>query len=583
MGCALAIAPAAEARSSLANGCYTAAPLSGRFFFKATGLGTYMLSDTDGRLLTSDGRTDTPGPAAEWAARRRRDGRVRLRPAAGGDAIVVRLRRAGGCKPYPEAELNASGRPKRGRLVGFADAHVHVTADLRAGGNVISGTNFDRFGITQALGRDEQAHGPDGSLDVTGNLLRSGTPVGTHDVHGWPTFAGWPTSDTYTHQQIYYRWLERTWLAGERLIVAQTIEDAPLCEIEPLRTHSCDEADTVELQVRRLHALQDYVDAQSGGRGRGWFRLVTTPTAARRVIRAGKLAVLVGVESSDPFGCRLLNGQSQCDRDDIDRGIERMYALGVRTMFVAHWVDNALAGAALEGGDKGTFISAMQLSYTGRPFTTGPCPHPGQGEEPVGGLPLGKQCNTLGLSDLGAYAVRRMMDRHMLVEVDHLSERAREQVLSIAEERHAPLVSSHTGTGGVWDPSELRRLFALGGFATATIDGAPALARKVVAFGRPVGLGTDTGGFNALPGPDPQAKLRYPFQCYLGDVKLDRQRTGTKTFDLNTDGVAHYGLLADLLAQVQREPQGAEAMKLLFGSAEAYLRTWDRAVAGTSS
>ena len=61
-------------------------------------------------------------------------------------------------------------------------------------------------------------------------------------------------------------------------------------------------------------------------------------------------------------------GQPECDRGDIDRGIANMWRLGVRTMFVAHWVDNALAGAALEEGDKGTFISAMQVRQTGQPL-----------------------------------------------------------------------------------------------------------------------------------------------------------------------------------------------------------------------
>ena len=77
-------------------------------------------------------------------------------------------------------------------MFGYADAHVHVTANLRAGGQTIYGEPYDRFGVTEALGHDADEHGPDGSLDVTGNLLRSGSPAGTHDTHGWPTFAGWP-------------------------------------------------------------------------------------------------------------------------------------------------------------------------------------------------------------------------------------------------------------------------------------------------------------------------------------------------------------------------------------------------------
>ena len=59
-------------------------------------------------------------------------------------------------------------------------------------------------------------------------------------------------------------------------------------------------------------------------------------------------------------------------------------------------------------------------------------------------------------------------------------------------------------------------------------------------------------------------------------MRFDRQRTGQRTFDLNTDGVAHYGLLRDLLQKVREQPRGEEALRTLFGSAEAYVRTWER-------
>ncbi len=479
---------------------------------------------------------------------------------------------------------------------------------------MIYGEAFNRFGITEALGRDEEYHGPDGSLDVTGNLLRSGSPVGTHDTHGWPTFWGWPVNDTYTHQQTYYMWLKRAWAAGERLVVAQTVEDQPLCEIEPLRSHSCDETEVIKLEVQRLRALQDYVDAQSGGPRRGWFRLVYRPGQARRAIKRGKLAVLIGVESSNLFGCSESMGEPQCTRDDVDRGIREFRRLGIRSVFVAHWVNNAFAGTALEGGANGIFINAMNRYQTGRYFQTGPCPEPGQGEEvvfsapalealagfypafapllgqgPAPVYPPGKQCNVKGLTNLGEYLIGRLIANHMLIEVDHLSEKARLQVLAIAERHRYPLVSSHTNTGGFWTDSDLRRLYALGGFAVARPDNTGPLSARFLQLGRfrqgrryfGVGLGTDTGGFNELPGREPDARsapLRYPFLCYDRKVRLARQRTGERTYDLNADGVAHYGLYPDLLARMKQRKGGKAALRLLFRSAEAYVKTWRRAV-----
>ena len=585
------------------------------FYFKPSGLGTYLPQDQDGKLLSAHGidaigRDDVPGPRTEWTLRGDSTGPLAIVSTAtgrklsapsssalvqtdvdtGGADSQFALDAREGCTPFPEAEVGASGMPfagtnHDGTVRGFVDLHLHIAAELRAGGEVIYGEPFDRFGIAQALGRDADVHGPDGSLDITGNLLRSGLPVGTHDTHGWPTFAGWPVSDTLTHQQTYYVWLQRAWMAGERLVVAQTVEDEPLCKIEPLRAHSCDETATVALEVAQLRAMQDYVDAQSGGPGRGWFRLVYDPQEARRVIERGQMAVVIGVESSDPFGCSELLGLPQCTRADIDRGVELFWNLGVRSVFPAHWVDNAFAGAALEGGSKGLFIGAMEVAQTGHPFLTGPCPDPVQGEaDPVGP----KVCNSKGLTDLGEYLIQKLIERHMLIEVDHMSEVARERVLTIAEAQHYPLVSSHTNTGGTWSETELDRLYALGGIGTARVDQAPAFAETVLRlqkhrsdryfFG--VGFGTDTGGFASLPAPRSDVKkspVTYPFTSFLGDVGFERERSGARVYDLNDDGVAHYGLIADLVADLQQHGDAA-ALDSLFRSAEAYLQMWQRAV-----
>ena len=52
------------------------------------------------------------------------------------------------------------------------------------------------------------------------------------------------------------------------------------------------------------------------------------------------------------------------------------------------------------------------------------------------------------------------------------------------------------------------------------------------------------------------------------------QIAGGRKFDLNKDGVAQYGMYADLLAYMRQQPGGEAASRLLFNSAEAYLRTW---------
>ena len=60
-------------------------------------------------------------------------------------------------------------------------------------------------------------------------------------------------------------------------------------------------------------------------------------------------------------------------------------------------------------------------------------------------------------------------------------------------------------------------------------------------------------------------------------MRFRRQRSGERGFDLNADGVAHYGLLPDYLAETLRRPGGKRALRLLFRSTQAYLDTWRRA------
>ncbi len=613
------------------------------FFWKPASLRTYLPQDQGNLLLGVDSsgqarRLPTPGPATQWAvdqdSRRRVSltlvGGRRLGVSPGGDLFIREKVPPGGvhdfvavktrgCSPFPEADVGATGQPfrgtdKKGNVRGFADMHVHLTANQRAGGAVLYGEPYDPYGISQALGHDADVHGADGSEDVTGNLLRTGLPFGTHDTHGWPSFAGWPVFDTNTHQQTYYVWLKRAWMAGERLIVAQTVEDQPICEIQPRQFHSCDETEAVREQIRVLRGLQGYVDAQAGGKGKGWFRLVYNPRQARAAIEKGRLAVLIGIESSNLFGCSEQMDQPECTRRDIDRGIRRARRLGVRTVFPMHWTDNAFGGAAIEGGLKGTFINVLEAFQTGQYFRTGPCPEPGEGEEmetlSTGELsvlatffpaakplaqagmpsyPPGTQCNAKGLTPLGRYLIKRLMANHMLIEMDHMSELARETVLRMAKRDRYPLVSSHTGTGGFWTPQQLRQIYRLGGMAAARADTAPALAARIEElradrskrhyFG--VGLGTDTGGFSSLPGPRPDASrtpVSYPFRALYCNVRLQRERTGSRTFDINSDGVAHYGLIPDLLADMQQHG-GGPALRSLFRSAEAYLRMWQLAYA----
>ena len=101
---------------------------------------------------------------------------------------------------------------------------------------------------------------------------------------------------------------------------------------------------TIDDQIRAAKRLQRFIDAKYGGKGKGWCRIVKTPAAARRAIRRGQMAVVLGIEADALFGCK---PNSTCDDEYIRKKIKRYYKMGVRHIFPVHLHDNLFAGAAM--------------------------------------------------------------------------------------------------------------------------------------------------------------------------------------------------------------------------------------------
>jgi len=636
-----------------ATGGYTATGSAATqpFRLQRTGPETYLLYGTGsdfvatrpaaaaaaGVVVQVPGVVQAPaaGPAASWRLTAVAGGaKVLLTAGTGKKQLAVAaltgqlvLRCAGtpfvlapstGCAAAPEADINISGTPfagtdAAGQVRGLADLHGHLTAFEFIGGDIHCGRPWSPYGITAAL-VDCPDHGPNGTTAWWENLASGAYPNGTHDTVGWPTFRDWPKHSSYTHEAMYYRWLERAWRGGLRLYTNFFVNNAALCDIYPLKHNPCDDMASVRLQAARIRELEAFVDERAGGPGRGWFRIVTTPAQARAVVAAGHLAVTLGVEVSQVFGCGLVDGAPQCAEADIDAGLDELHALGVRRLTVCHKFDNALCGVRFDPGLAGSLINVANLYETGRFWEVEPCA-PGAardntvaavqlelvqgplrallGPHPPAALPVypeAPHCNPHGLTALGAYAVRGLMRRGMIVDVDHMSAKAANQTLALLEgagggHGYAGVVSAHS-----WmDPSYYPRVFALGGMAVPYGFGTEPFyaawkAMKAVAdpgylFG--FGAGFDTGGFGAQPPPRGGGDgVRYPFRTFDGDSEVERQRTGQRVFDVNVDGVAHYGLLPDWLEDL-RLVAGADGEAVVADMArgsEAYLQMWARAV-----
>ena len=229
-----------------------------------------------------------------------------------GQAEVFTFVPAEGCAIYPEISLNASGRaqhrarPRYGEVEGTIDGHMHMMAFEFLGGHAHCGEPWHKFGAPYAL-KDCEDHEPDGCAAVLETGL-GGDPC--HDTGGWPDFTGWPHV-RLAHARVLLLPLARARAPGGlRVFVNLMVENRVLCEIYPDMSvvqgepkTNCDEMDTVRRENQRIEELEDYIDAQAGGPGKGFFRIVENPFQARKAINKGKLAVIKGMEVSEPFDC----------------------------------------------------------------------------------------------------------------------------------------------------------------------------------------------------------------------------------------------------------------------------------------
>ena len=702
--------PAPLTRYDMANGCYALQAVdSGEYalrddeggyiaaagdvaaatplFMKPTALGKYFLySDNETMLAVSGaaalGETRTlvgsvadPCAEADWTVLERGDAQFTLYSELADRYLAVNeesglfelatepfdfaFAAARGCVPFPEIALDVQGQTFKGRgvdqpVLGFAEVHAHASATTFLGGGHY-GQPFHKYGVTEALGDCSVQHGPNGILDLVGNLMggESVNPLAAHDTQGWPTFVDWPNRNSLMHEGMYYRWIERAYMAGMRIMVNDLVENQVLCTLQSVVDVAnaldidvsgivdnltelvvpprCNEMESSIEQIQYMHDLEDYIDAQSGGPGKGWFRIVESPQEARSIINEGKLAVVLGIEISHIFNCQVIkvggltpdiNG---CDKTEIDTQLDRLYNLGVRQMFPLHEFDNSLGGNGIFDGlilNVGNFVDTLGFweTYTcpdqpyffdaGADMTTS---LPVDSLNPLVDLltnltqglvplyPTGKQCNSRWFTDLGRYAMERLMDKKIIIEVDHMDLKMKTQLLDMAEERSPayPLVSTHGGHGGI-SMEQARRLLADGGLLyPAKGNGIKyneqrELLRTVKSpdYLFAMGYGADMNGLahQSPPRGSDAEPVQYPFTLFSGPgwgpqfdglqplvFEQSAVPEGGRYFDINSEGLAQYGMIADWVEAVRIEG-GEQAITDLYNSAELYLQMWERTI-----
>jgi len=670
-----------------------------RFVLRPSDLGKYLLYDANHGYLTSDGSaflrqtslasdiTEVDGKVVvedrlqsegEWQLMAAVNGRFMLQHIKsatyiGSNASMVSLADAADlefveqsdCATFPELSVNASGKIavtefEDGSVFGFVETHSHLFTNMGfGGGGVFHGAPFHPLGVEHALGDCDLNHGIDGRKDFMGSAFNSG--VGDfndllpaifagelaqkdHDTQGYPEFTSWPNAPTSaTHQVQYYKWIERAYLSGLRLLVQHATTNQVLCQLvtgigaNPKR-YNCNDMIAVDRIIESTYGLERYIDALAGGPGKGWFRIVFSPAQAREQIKAGKLAVVLGIETSDLFDCFLVPfGEfSKCTEADVLAKLDDYHARGVRVLFPVHKFDNAFSagdgdrrvsdvGNFGHTGHYSNFIKCPEelLDFPGgfddgglnfanlnKPREVYDSPPPFDmssfDEKPIGSLlpfidllgggPLtGEYCQNHGLTDLGEFLIMALMKRGMIIEVDHLPRKSYKRAFELLDDNDYPAVGTHgRNNNGV--------LYELGGMSKSNLGrcrSADTPATMDDSFQSRIqlmsdsgafpaeGFGFDLNGFAGAPGPrfgensrcaDPQtdAGITYPFQSYAGDVTLEQPAVGDRTLDFNTEGMVHLGLVAELIEDVRRDGVTDEELEPLFKSAEGYLQVWEK-------
>lgn len=249
------------------------------------------------------------------------------------------------------------------------------------------------------------------------------------------------------------------------------------------------------------------------------------------------------------------------------------------------------------------------------------------------------QKNALPLTPSGVVAIKEMMRLGMLIDVDHMSQAAADQALALANLFGYPVNSGHNGVRGPGGNERALRadqylaigkLHGMAGVGSGGIDAASWLVfynRIIQAMGGGsivAGFGTDTNGFalgmpprigygfvqctadclcesdllgaqkaaclNALPRCKASCAEQYPnhtngaaegASTVAYTSAFLRSTDGTKTWDYNRDGVAHYGMLPDFLQDVKSLPGGAPVVAGFMTGADYFYRTWKTAEAAS--
>jgi microsomal dipeptidase-like Zn-dependent dipeptidase len=285
------------------------------------------------------------------------------------------------------------------------------------------------------------------------------------DAEGYPDFTNWPTWNDLTHQKMWVEWIQRAVRGGLRVMVALAVNNKTLADsASGSGDGPQDDRASADLQIDETKRFV--------GRHPDFMEIAYSSADVQRIVSQGRLAVILGVEIDD-IGDMYLPIGVPATPQGAAAEIDRLYGEGVRYIFPIHLLDNKFGGTATyidifnlsNYRERGSYYALKCVSTATDQVDWRPDPSidpllwvfmnvklglnaPTPPVPPCNWATMGVR-NQQGLTDLGKSALQRMMQRGMLIDIDHMSQESVNMALSQAEKFGYPLNSGHNGLRGL--------------------------------------------------------------------------------------------------------------------------------------
>lgn len=522
--------------------------------------------------------------------------------------------------------LHISGQVTHLPIQGFVDMHTHPRNDLAFGGELFYGKPYGDISVS--LKNCNAYHGGYGMFDNTkGNVFRNqlvdqaeGSFCGhtNHTRDGYPNFTYWPSFCSIFHQQMWVDWIKRAHEGGLNIMVALATHSH--CMADAAETSGAKDDKTV--MDNSIEGIKDLV------KNSDFMEIALTPADVRRIVTNGKLAVIIGIEMDnignfyDPIEIDKKSSivyNPNPKWDDVKTELDRLWNNGVRYILPIHTTNNIFGGAAIyessfnianKYNTQHEFIpEEVSIEQSGIRFQL---KHPIIENniesnimvkivfDMVGGIlpdevnPSRKENytfwelkpgyahrNSLGLTSIGKRAISYMMQKGMIVDVDHMSEKGITELMDFALKNDYPLNSGHNefrqegGNENNRTREQYLSILQTGGMiGLGHASGARNFVIRLrqtleLSNYKNVAMGTDVNGFFPLPTLDTTISVTY-------DKDFEMCHTGNRSWNINRDGFAHYGLFPDYIRSCTKAGMTEKEKNALMSSAEYFTQMWEK-------